>query len=46
MKMLRSFRAANFIGRFLYLRYANGMHWKASMATVIAITHIYDWWSA
>ena len=38
--------AANLIGFFLCLRYANGMHWKASIATVIAITHIYDGCSA
>ena len=31
-------KAANFIGFFLYRRYAKGMHWKASRATVTAIT--------
>ena len=35
--MKSSFRAANFSGRFLSLRYENGMHWKASIATVAAI---------
>ena len=35
--MKSSFSAANLRGRFLCLRYANGMHWKASIATVAAI---------
>ena len=39
MTMNKSFKTANFTALFLYLRYANGMHWKASIATVTAITH-------
>ena len=36
---------ANFIGRFLYLKYAKGMHWNESIATVMPITQMYDGWS-
>ena len=44
--MLNSFSAANFTGRFLQRRQAKGMHWKASRATAMAMTHTYDGWAA
>ena len=40
--MNSSLSDANLIAFFLCLRYAKGMPWMASRATVIAITHIYE----